>query len=288
MQSGLSRLVVLTALLGAALVALPVAAQLAPGDYSFTVSHDGRLRGYELHVPPGYRRTAPLVLDFHGFSSNASQQAFLSGFRPKSDQEGFLVAWPEGFGGLRSWNAESCCGDAARLGLDDVRLAVAIVADISARTPVDAKRVYATGLSNGGALSHLLACRAADVFAAVAPVSYPLPTYTVASCQPSRPVPVMHFHGFADLIVPYWTGLFPIFRSAPESFGDWDDIHSCTDWASISYWKWWSYCRTYDRCDGDAEVTLCSIQGGHILYVNANGVDIPDLAWDFFTRHALP
>lgn len=267
----------------------PLAAALEPGDYDFVLVHDGLLRFYEVHVPPGHDglTAAPLVLDFHGFSSNSGQQQAISGFRQKSDEEGFVVAWPQGFGVLPSWNAETCCGDADLFDLDDVGLAVAIVQDLSSRTAIDAQRVYATGLSNGGALAHLIGCDAADVFAAVAPVSFPLPTFFVSSCRPSRPMPVQHFHGFQDVVVPYFTGIFPTFRSAQESFDAWSFVNRCFDSPSVTFSQNGSFCETRDFCSGDSEVTLCSLQGDHILYTNASDVDIPDLVWDFFSRHAL-
>src|SRR6185503_15380828 len=103
-----------------------------------------------------------------------------------------------------SWNAgDFCCGNAQSQGLDDVGLAKAIVAEVSSKACIDPKRVYATGLSNGGAMSHRLACEAADVFAATAPVSYPLDFTPFDKCQPSRPIAVIHQHALGDAVVPY-------------------------------------------------------------------------------------
>jgi polyhydroxybutyrate depolymerase len=262
------------------------AAELTPGDYEFFIEFDGLERSYELHVPPGYQgESVPLVLDFHGWYSNSSEQRWISGFLEKSDQEGFLVAWPQGWS--QSWNAMSCCGEAMQLKLNDVGLAVAIVDAIAAQTPIDRTRVYATGLSNGGALSHLIGCRAADAFAAVAPVSFPLSVWADFQCQPSRPMPVRHFHGFFDFLVPYLDPGPSEFRSAPESFRDWASINDCRGRPTISFREGISFCSTHEQCDDDVEVTLCSIAGGHVLYQNLPQVSIPDLAWDFFQNFAL-
>ncbi|MEM7677571.1 MAG: PHB depolymerase family esterase, partial [Myxococcota bacterium] len=181
-----------------------------------------------------------------------------------------------------------CCGEALVGNVDDVGFARDVVADIERRASIDAARIYATGLSNGGALTHSLGCRAADVFAAIAPVSFPLPFFLSQSCQPSRPMPIIQFHGFQDTIVPYWTGIAPTFRSAPESRRDWADINNCRDQPSYTFFQLGSSCRTHDRCGATSDVTLCSLQSGHSAYVNASFVSIPDVAWSFFLQHSMP
>jgi polyhydroxybutyrate depolymerase len=135
----------------------------------------GLNRSYDIHIPSSYDglTSVPLVLDFHGFGSNKEQQALISGFIEKSGEEGFIVVHPQGF--QNSWNSEFiCCGSALDENIDDEGFTRAIVDEISGALNIDRGRVYATGLSDGGAFSHFLACEAADVFAAVAPVSFPL------------------------------------------------------------------------------------------------------------------
>lgn len=291
-RSGLARvLLFLTALaLLNAAVASSAAADLQPGLYEIELVSSGLVRTYDVYVPSSYdgQTAVPLVVDFHGFTDGFDFQRLLSGWQEKAEDEGFIAAWPQGLGIIPGWNAETCCGEAVLWNIDDVGFARDLVADLSQRGSIDAARVYATGLSNGGALSHYLGCHAADVFAAVAPVSYMLPVLFESTCNPSRPMPVMHFHGRYDPIVPYYTGLPPTFRSAPESHDAWADINSCTDWwPSTTFYQLGSYCTTYDRCDGDAEVTLCNIRGEHTLYNNLSFIEIPDLAWEFFEAHPL-
>jgi polyhydroxybutyrate depolymerase len=140
-------------------LATPAAAELLPGDYLFTLTHDGWPREYELHVPPGYSGApVPLVVDLHGWGVGSTAQSNFSGFREKSDLEGFLVAWPQGLGDLPSWNAGECCGFAVQNDIDDVGFARAVVADVAARTAIDSSRVYATGQSNGGGMTQRLGC----------------------------------------------------------------------------------------------------------------------------------
>jgi polyhydroxybutyrate depolymerase len=163
-------------------------------------------------------------------------------------------------------------------------LAVAIVDAIAATWNVDVSRVYSTGHSNGGALSHKNACEATGTFAAIAPVAFSLGVMPATNCQPSRPISVIYFHGYNDLVVPYLGGTFP---GAQESFVDWAQINGCTGSPAVTLDVGLSSCETYSTCDDGVEVTLCSIAGDHLLYWNLD-VDIPATAWEVFTRFSMP
>ena len=176
---------------------------LAPGNHSFEMQLEGVTREYLVHVPPSCDSESPipLVFDFHGLTdTHAGQVSF--GFRQKADEAGFVVVHPQGY--ERSWNSGWCCssiGLTPTHSLDDVAFTRAMLEAIDASLLIDRTRVYATGLSNGGAMSHWLACNAADMIAAVAPVSYPLSI--IDGCEPSLPVAVLQIHGTADGTVPY-------------------------------------------------------------------------------------
>ncbi|HMJ14582.1 MAG TPA: PHB depolymerase family esterase, partial [Polyangiaceae bacterium] len=125
------------------------------GNSSTSLTHGGQLRTYEIHVPPGYdgRSPVPLVIDMHGLTSTSGAQAGLSGWRSKADREGFIVVNPQGLG--NSWNGgRLCCGSSQSSGVDDVGFMRAIVNRFKQQECIDPKRVYGTGLSNGGAMSH--------------------------------------------------------------------------------------------------------------------------------------
>ncbi|HWB80859.1 MAG TPA: PHB depolymerase family esterase [Nannocystaceae bacterium] len=269
---------------------------LAPDTYvGIELMHDGVMRTYNLYVPMGFTGEAPLplVLNFHGFTSNAAQQQAFSLFDATADSRGLAVAYPEGLN--NSWNAGACCGVSADTDVDDVGFVLAVVADIQTRLCIDPQRVYATGMSNGGFLSHRLGCEAADTFAAIAPVAGVL-GIAFEECNPTRPVPVMHFHGTADPLVPYdGNGLG--FPSVADTIAQWVMHDGCTGDAQPVFEMDDAHCEAWDECEGDAHVELCTVEnGGHCwpgntfcpLSYSTDAISASDRMADFFLEHSLP
>ena len=244
-----------------------------PGDYTFTLIHDGYERTYLLHVPSLYSVVTPmpLVLDLHGRSRSGSHQRQLSGLDDVADTRGFLVAYPDSDPG--DWD------------VDDVEFCLSVVTDVSQRFSVIRERIYATGYSRGGQLAHQLACDAAEVFAAVAPTGAPVPYPD--SCRPSRPISVIHLHGLYDDVFPYEGDVSDggfVILAAWESFAFWAALNGCVGEPEVTFIQGESICETYDDCARSVEVTLCSIDSGHSVYL----LHIPELIWDRLSRHTLP
>jgi len=262
---------------------------LGPGDSSRSIVVNATTRTYLVHVPPSYTGATPvpLVVDHHGFTSTATAQSLISGFKALSDTAGFIVVHPQGIG--NAWNAGICCTTAN----DDMAFIRALVAKMHEEAAIDARRVYATGLSNGGAMSHRLACEAADLFAAAAPVAFPISISPPSSCVPSRPIPVLTFMGLTDALVPYGGGTFP---SAATTFSHWRSTNLCgTDPVpEVHDVSGASYCDIDLSCTAGVQVGLCSITStsaapyaGHILYVNPD-FNVSVLAWNFLAQFSLP
>jgi polyhydroxybutyrate depolymerase len=262
-------------------------APLAPGDHEFMLAHGGLDRTYNLYLPEGYDGASPiaLVMNFHGYTSNAAQQAFFSDMNPTADVNGFAVVYAEGH--ENSWNGGACCGNAAAEGIDDVGFARAMVADIATRACIDDKRVYSTGMSNGGFISNRIACEASDLVAAIAPVCGGLGI----ACSPSRPVPVMAFNGTEDPLFTY--------NLAVATNDAWIEADECTGTPEVTLMEGAATCETLSMCAGGVEVTHCSIEGmGHCWpgqsfcprSLGAPNVDISanEQMWAFFQRYTLP
>ena len=270
---------------------------LPPGDHTLDLVHGGTTRSYILHVPLGYANTAPtpLVLNLHGLTESAMIQALSTGMNETADEHAFLVAYPTGLDA--SWNGGGgvCCGPSGLANTDDVGFSIAVVDDVAARVCLDRKRVYATGMSAGGVMAHRLACEAAHVFAAIGPVAGTL-SLPADQCHPSRPVPVLHFHGTADSAAPYAGGLLP---GAVATAAGWAARDGCTDAAPLeSFRNGDTHCDTWSACPGGASVTLCTIDGGGHCWPGGHppcafgtmtqSVSANSAMWSLFEKSALP
>jgi polyhydroxybutyrate depolymerase len=262
--------------------------QLAAGDHDYSISAGGRTRTYRVHVPPGLAATtrAPLLLNLHPLTLNGAGQAAFSGMNPVADERGVIVAYPDGISG--SWNGGACCGTAAQQMLDDVAFMRAMIGDISAHACIDARRVWATGMSNGGFLSQRLGCEAADVIAAIAPAAGVI-GIPAASCQPARPIPVLEFHGSADSLVDY--------AQVAPTIATWVARDHCTGAAHEIFRHGAVHCEAHDGCAGGATVVLCTADGGGHCWPGGAfcpvGTAITDIdgnryMMDFFFAHPMP
>jgi polyhydroxybutyrate depolymerase len=262
---------------------------LKPGDTEEMLMHDGMMRRYMLHVPASYDGTkgVPLVIDMHGWGGSAPNQAMISGWKEKGQKEGFIVVHPYSGTSDASWNGlDICCGQAMQMKLDDVGLMKAIAMTLMDSGCIDSKRIYGTGLSNGGAMSFALACDAADVFAATAPASMGGGAH---KCMPARPISVIMFRGKSDNTVPYGgvNAAGYNLTGAEADFAEFKGINGCTGEPMMTHD---GLCKTYYPCKAGTEVTLCSPASDHVLYSPAamQGIAVPDVAWEAFKRQWLP
>jgi polyhydroxybutyrate depolymerase len=265
-------------------------------------------RTYEIHLPNGQspKDPAALVIVLHGGGGNAANAERMSGMSAKSDREGFVAVYPNGTAGrpggqLLTWNAWRCCGPALDRNVDDVAFIRSVVDDVAKRYPIDRKRIYAAGLSNGGMMSYRLGCEAGDLFAAIAPVAGALNSY---DCTTGPKVSVIAFHGTADKHVLFDGGhpqtSFDSHNRADNSVAfamqTWRKRNACegTDpgekKGSIIHHAW--------KCAGGTAVELYAVEGGGHAWpggqkgIRFGNVDTPtteisatDLMWDFFAKH---
>lgn len=206
---------------------LPMAACPEVADQDFHCEVPGYTdRGYDVVLPDGYAAGSPVpvVLALHGGGGNRLSMSRISCddgtlasttcLHDLGRTEGFAVVYMDGVspGGLkknlRAWTAGGgtdnwrCTGDpTCGMDTDDVAYFRALLDDLESRMSVDTQRVYSTGISNGGAMSHVLACELSDRIAAVAPIGGAMQWTTSRTCTAANPVAVMHVHGTAD---PCW------------------------------------------------------------------------------------
>jgi polyhydroxybutyrate depolymerase len=278
-------------------------------DHRLTIrTADGRSRVAEVHVPRTYdpRIPVPLVLNLHGFLSNPWEQELLSGMKARSEARNFILVFPQGSGeGLDplSWNGPVCCPPSTDKGVDDVAFFRLLLDRLGETLCIDPRRIYATGMSNGGFMTHRLGCELSDRIAAIAPVAGQA---TAVPCAPRRPVPVMHFHGTKDQLVPY-NGGKPLnfvnltFPRVNDTIAGWVARNGCSGKARTLLTRPDSRCEIYeDGCRDGASVTLCTVEGGGhswpggsqalgwILGYTSPHLIATDLMIDFFFAHPMP
>jgi polyhydroxybutyrate depolymerase len=295
-------------------------------------------RPYVLHLPRDYdpARPTPVIIALHGGGGSADAAARTS--CPDGDvespdclhalagREGMAVVYPNGSSArllrkLRTWNAgggngqwQCVSGHACRNGVDDIAYFRALLADLSRRVGIDRRRVYATGLSNGAAMSHRLGCEMAESITAIAAVSGANQFSTVADCSPVRPLPVLQIHGTADACWAYEGGSNACAQrdgklkaSVSRTVADWVRANGCdaspaTDALPDTVADGTRSLReTYGGCSGDATVVLIRVEGGGhgwpggYAYLPerrigpiARDFSASRVIVDFFKRHVTP
>jgi len=268
----------------------------AAGTESKTLEFGGRTRTYLVHSPKGYdgKKILPLVLVLHGAVQGATNVERMSGMSAKADKENFLAVYPNGTsrsGLAPTWNAGACCGYAQMNQVDDVGFLRALIHRLERDYPVDPKRIFATGISNGGMMSYRLACEMADRIAAIAPVE----GAQDVERRPSGPVSVLVFHGTADFLVPYNGGTTPFQlgpkrtdASVPWAVGFWVKQDGCSTTPELEETRRLRI-DTYSGCKDGAGMTLYTIKGGHHMWpgtrLSFNDVSATDIMWSFFAAH---
>lgn len=190
-----------------------------------TIVHDGLNRNFILYVPASYTpgTPAPLVFNFHGYTSNAEQQMLYGDFRSIADTAGFLLVHPNGTvdnTGSTHWNS------GWGTGVDDVGFTGAMIDSIAEDYTVDLGRVFSTGMSNGGFMSYHLACELSNRIAAIASVTGTMTILGPSTCNASHPTPIMEIHGTADPTVPYDGNA--TMSSIPVVLDHWQSFNNCS------------------------------------------------------------
>jgi polyhydroxybutyrate depolymerase len=257
----------------------------------------GAKRRYLLYLPSSYdgRRRVPLVLNLHGHGGTPELQQLYSGLGLVGEEQGFAVAALEGQGRPLHYNvrATRSAGEES-----DVQVAGALVDQLAKTLCVDEDRVYAAGMSNGGALAVTLACYDSDRYAAVAAVAA---LVYDRSCERGRPVPIVVFRGSADPIVPYGGGRVrccgnPVVNDTRADIRSWARHNGCSA-APRTRTKGAVTTARYTGCTGGADVVLHTVEGGGHTWPGAiavpglgksTGKDELDASaeiWRFFAAH---
>jgi polyhydroxybutyrate depolymerase len=246
-------------------------------------------------------RPAPLVVMLHGGYGSAANAESDYGWDQQAGAAGVVMAYPDGRN--HAWNVGGgCCGTPGRDHTDDVAFITQVVDTVAREIPIDPRRVYATGISNGGLMAYRLACDT-DRFAAIGPDSATL----MGSCDHPDPVSVIHVHGLSDDRIPFQGGQGSGFASVvdgpavPSVVAMWRSVDQCPSPTSTTAGV---VTTAVASCPDGRSVELITIAGaGHQwpggkgpgVIGRAIGLDPPSNAldatatiWAFFAAHPKP
>jgi len=244
----------------------------------YKMNFGGYERTYYVHFPPSEKMKSkvPILFNLHGGGGTAkgSVRITFGRFNELADKDGFIMVYPEAV--QKSWNNGRKLDEtkAWREDIDDVGFIVKIVETLEAKYKVDRKRIYTTGMSNGGFMSSRLLCERADLFRGGAILTASISTDFFPNCKPSQPIAVLLMNSTKDAIIPYDGGIIKFFGKERGSILSTDDY--------LAFWQEKNGCvskkETIEIADKDGDGTSVSIESyedcanrGALLLYKING-----------------
>lgn len=261
-----------------------------------TITVLGGTREYIEYLPINYQSSEelPLIIVLHGLGGNSVQMT-PAGFNQIADTARCIVVYPQakinGFG-QTAWNN----GTALSSGANDVEFMNQLMNLYILQYNCDPERVYATGFSMGGIMTHRIAIALNHRVAAIGPMAGTLSSADASSPTPVFQTPVIHLHGTVDGTVPYDSNPLPSLTLVPETMAFWTNVHNCSSAAdstriqdivndSITIDRF-----VYDNCDEDGSVELWRFNGADHIYLYEPAHDITEakVIWNFFNKYRHP
>lgn len=283
-----------------------------------SIVHQTYQRKFTIHTPTGFTNSTPVPVVFmlHGGGGTMTNGQGFTNLNSVSNLNGFLAVYPQGYGvipsGGFSW-ADGRGTSADIAGIDDLGFIDKLLDTLIAKYSIDTNKIYICGFSNGGFMTQRFACQQNQRFAAMASLGSIMDTTLFASCNPSRPIPMLFMLGTADPFVPYNGG--PMIGSGPVPpivgidtlINFWKVNNNCvtsntpingpnivlTDSSTVTIFN-------YTNCSCNSDISFYRINGGGHTWP---GVEIPSYEiiagqtnediqasvelWNFFNAHTL-
>lgn len=271
---------------------------------------EGLTRNFILYLPAGYNNAGklPLVFVIHGGSGTPEGMINIANFKPIADKEKVALVYPAGV--QNNWN-DGRPTTPNQLGINDINFFDQLCNYMINNYAVDGKKIYATGISNGGFMSSRLACQLSNRIAAIAVVAATMEATSIApACNPGRPVPAIYIHGTTDPLVPFTGGQMTSGGTAGgtilshfQVIDKWVTINGCnpspttTDLPDISNDGTTIKQRVYSGgTNGSEVVSFVVLNGGHtwpqgyqylneaIIGKTSQDMNACEVIWTFFKR----
>ena len=288
---------------------------LKPGEYRGGLRFDDRERQFIIVTPRGATTDEPraIVFFFHGAGGTAEHAASRYGWMEKAEAERFFLVFPQGVASRPKepssfllnpnvWRDErsGITGE-----VDDVHFFSTLLDKLETVLPIDRRRVFVTGFSNGAGMTFTLGAHFSDRIAAIAPVSS---QSFVTVDHLARPLPVYYLVGTADPLIPFNGGTTTTpwgkTRTLPpvqHSVDQWAQLDGCPATPQTVSNKDGIRVLRYGPGRDDSEVLFTVVEGnGHhwpgTVEPLSSAISGPtldpffatDRIWDFFKRHPLP
>ena len=261
------------------------------------IEYDELERCWLTLLPSDYtdNESYPLVVDMHGYTGTNYNMYNYSDWDRISEEHDVIIAYPQGH--ENSWNAGWCCGVAHDIGIDDVGFILQMVEQISTNFSINDSKIYASGHSNGCAMTQKLANEASHIFAAGGCMAL----YLLEDADPSfSPTPIIEVHGILDVVIPYSNSHSSsvIFdnslvgdEGAMKNIATWAEMNGCSGILPEMIEEYPDYSiQGYTNCDENVEVQLVTLHlADHNPYPSANptGIQTTQMVWDFMDRFTL-
>jgi polyhydroxybutyrate depolymerase len=185
-----------------------------------------------VYPPAFYKGPAPILISLHGYTSSGSGQESYMKMKSEASKRGVIYVLPNGTkdgAGNAFWNAGNSCCNFFGSKVDDVGYLMGLINQVNAKYPVDRKRIYFMGHSNGGFMTYRMACERSKEIAAVIIFSGSVDTAR-PNCKPI-PISVLHIHGSADTTIStsgaQLTSNSSVFASVANNLAFWSTVDSC-------------------------------------------------------------
>ena len=288
---------------------------LEPGRHRVSIRIDDRDRTFLFVTPKGFKpgKPLPIVFFFHGAGGTAEQAARTYGWVEKADAENFFAAFPQGLPvrpdapasfilNPHVWRDQRAGLPVS--GVNDVHFFEELLDKLQTALPIDPRRVYVTGFSNGAGLTFTLGAHFPDRIAAIAPIS----SQSFARVETlARPLPVYYLTGTADPLIPYNGGTVKLpwgnTHTVPpvqESVDTWAKLDGCPPQPRIVSDENGVRIERYGPGRDESEILFTTIEGnGHhwpgtveplphiICGPTLDPFHATDRIWDFFVKHPL-
>lgn len=258
-----------------------------------TFRHKGVEYTYYLYLPQSLKADAPLLMVFHGYNSK-NIPSIPYGFQPVADREGFAICYPRGpkdHKGKPYWFVGYQFHIENGGVRDDVGLAVRLARYLQKQYNLSRTNLFATGHSNGGAMSYMLAYKASDTFRAVASVSGHIMECIYRTLKPVNTIPVMEVHGTEDALSrwngdPYNNDGWGADIATPRAIGLWAAKNRCTHEKTdtLPLRRNRVIAHRYINGTGGNQVWFYEVVGGKHSWAS-DDMDTADEIWKFFSLY---